>query len=102
MFRVNLCVIHSLVLGHVQAHELRQLPDVGRQPLQLVVIEPQLLQGGQPTEVDGQHLDLVVAQIEALQFGQLADGGGQCAQQVLAQLQRFELCEAGRANGTRD
>lgn len=86
---------HSPILGDIQADETVQILYFGRQLLQLVVIEPELLQRRQIAQVAGQVLNLVIAQVQALQFRQAADRLGQRLQQVLSQLQRFQLCQTG-------
>ena len=77
---------HSPIFRDIQAHKAPQVLNLWRQLLQLIMVQPELLQRWQIAQVAGQVLDFIVAQIQPLQFGQSTDGFWQRLQQVLAQL----------------
>lgn len=53
------------IFWHIKANKIAQISNFRRQPLQLIVIQPKLLQRWQTSEVWWKFLDLIVTQIQA-------------------------------------
>ena len=60
----------------------------------LIMVQPQLGEGGQAADVRGQLLDLVVSEVEPLEFGEAGEALRKVSNEVLSQFQRGEVLQA--------